>query len=266
MKYLLSILFVLLLFTSTIAQITLEQTSYYGVSTTQYNQDEIKYYIMNYDMNRCEIYNADYSLYTNINSIVPSNMYLYDVKFVTEHLFNNDDYAECLVTYYEYIDASEESSEGYNKYYTRIVSENGDILLDVPEALYSYVMKMDNEYKLFLYLYDYSSYTYLQGTQVYNIPGVYYSSIEEEEVLNFKANAYPNPASTNITIDYTLPEDVNSGSLLIYSLTGVMVKEIPVNGGENRVKLNAGALLPGSYLYSFSWYNKSTPAKKLIIK
>ena len=76
-----------------------------------------KYYTMDWSNNQCRLYNIDHSLWKTINLAVPSGMYLYDIRHVSETLFNLDTKVELAYTYYAY-----DTALYYYTYATRIIN------------------------------------------------------------------------------------------------------------------------------------------------
>ena len=75
-------------------------------------------------------------------------------------------------------------------------------------------------------------------------------------------NAFPNPASDNVTINYA----VNGQSqLVVTDITGRQVMEKTLNG-SGFINLNVEHLNKGVYLYGIRQDGKQQPMKKLIIK
>jgi membrane-bound inhibitor of C-type lysozyme len=69
---------------------------------------------------------------------------------------------------------------------------------------------------------------------------------------------FPNPANNYITVEYKLPEDVNSANLVITNLQGVVMhtESIPLQEGNKH--LSVKTLNPGFYLVQL--YLNNTPA------
>jgi hypothetical protein len=80
------------------------------------------------------------------------------------------------------------------------------------------------------------------------------------------SNAYPNPSTNNITIDYKLSNNVNNAQIKIVNLLGSVVKTINLKSSDNRVTFNVSNLQKGIYFYSIILNNEIYKTKKLIIK
>lgn len=81
-----------------------------------------------------------------------------------------------------------------------------------------------------------------------------------------KMNAYPNPASDNVTIEYNHSGNANDMQLVIKNLLGatLFTKKLDVN--ENRVKVNVSEYNSGIYFYSIEADGRPLITKKLLVK
>lgn len=251
------------------AGITPERTFNNICSSTMLNATDYKLFTIDMELNKCRIYNTDYSLYQTIDLNIPSGMYLYDIRFVTENLFDLDEGIELLYVYYEYVVTDATTGSGYYDYYTKVINADGSEILSVDGGLYSYMYRINaNDYRLFIYAYDYSSWPYDMSTSIFELPGYPYL-LKNAEVSSKSASigdAYPNPASNFVTVDYALPYGVSEANLMIYDMGGVLMKSYRVDKYFNALQLNAGTLLPGSYLYNIEADGIKSESKQLIIK
>ncbi len=264
MKQIKQIIFTTLLFSASAFGITPEKTYNYICNSTMLNNTEYKYYIMDFDQNQCRIYNTDYSLYKTINLSIPSGKYLYDIRFVTQDLFDTDEKIELLYVYYDYNSTGE-----YYTYYTKVINEDGTELISVDGGLYSYMYMVNaTEYRLFIYSYDYSSWPYDMSTNIYNLPGYPYL-LKNDEVSSKSANigdAYPNPASNFVTVNYSLPENVTEAQLNIYNMNGQQVETYTVDRHFQALQLPVDRLPSGEYLYNIESQGQRSESKKLIVR
>jgi carboxypeptidase T len=79
------------------------------------------------------------------------------------------------------------------------------------------------------------------------------------------SNAVPNPASTFVTIHYSIPENAPGLKLMVYDALGRKMAEEPVSDRQNMVVLHVSAWGHGVYYYAIRGEGLSTPARKLII-
>lgn len=251
------------------AIITPEKTYNYICSSTMLNETDYKLFAMDLTLNKCRIYNTDHSVYKTISLDIPDGMYLYDIRFVTENLFDTDAGIELLYVYYEYIVTDASTSSGYYNYYTKVRDDDGSEIFSVDGGLYSYMYRINaTDYRMFIYSYDYSSWPYDMKTSIFELPGYPYL-LKSEEVSSKSASigdAYPNPASNFVTVNYTLPDGVSEASLKIYDMGGAIMKTYRVDQTFNSLRLDAGTLLPGTYLYFIESEGRKSESKQLIVK
>ncbi len=80
------------------------------------------------------------------------------------------------------------------------------------------------------------------------------------------SDIYPNPATTNVTIDYNLPLEVNNANIKIVNILGSVVKEQQLSKLDNKVRINTSNMNSGIYFYSINVNGYNYLTKKLIIK
>ncbi len=81
---------------------------------------------------------------------------------------------------------------------------------------------------------------------------------------NVALTAYPNPATGEVTVDYSLSND--HGTLVLYTMTGKMVLEQSLNASEGCVRLDVSTLPSGVYMYGIKNSNGLYGIKKLVVK
>ena len=246
MKKLAFLLALNLLFLGLFGQISLEKTFNFSTNVTKINETTYKYFLMDVPNAQTRIYNLDFSVYKTINLPVPGGEWLYDVRFISENLFNDDAKLEILYTYYKWAVVG---TSGYYVYHTKVINEDGVELLDAPGALYSYVKEVsENEYGLFLYAYDLSVDPFIIWTNIYSLPGKLFS-IHQAKKSALSLNAYPNPASDFVNIDYTLPEGVSFANLHLIDALGREQGVYQLDGFTDHLRLQTSDFLAGTYLY-----------------
>ena len=211
MKRILTTFILMFSFAALYGQITLNKTYNYSATVVKLETLGYKYYLMDVPASQCRIYNMDHSLFKTINCTVPSGYFLADIKFVSENLFNADSKIELAYTYYKYVSTS---TSYYYIYGAKVITEAGTVLQPIDDAQYLYVNKTgDTEYKLFVYCFDYSVSPEKVWTNIYNISGIPVISAsisdKQQDVL---LNAWPNPATEVIRLEYELPANVKSAS------------------------------------------------------
>jgi hypothetical protein len=265
MKQILSTLILMFSIVAVYGQITLQKTYNYSTTVVKLETLGYKYYLMDVPANQVRIYNMDHSLFKTINCTVPNGYYLADVKYVSQNLFNTDSQIELVYTYYKYVSTS---SSYYYIYGAKVITENGTVLQPIDNAQYIYVNKTgETEYKLFAYCFDYSVFPEKVWTNIYSITGSLVSAlnISGSQPDNF-LNAYPNPATDIIRVDYALPDDIKSARLNILDSSGKTVKNFLVDGHSDHLALNVNDLSSGIYHYYIEYDNSRTTSKKLIVQ
>jgi len=260
---------ILLLFTAitglqmqVFSQITLEKT-YSGVSAGVAHTETYgdKYYVMDVAGSQCRIYNLDHSLWKTVNLSVPSNYYLYDIQYVTDHLFNSDNTLEMLYVCYNY-----NSSGQYYTYDTRIATETGTQLLDIPGAGYNWITEVGTGgTKLLSYIYDYSVSPYTINTKVYSLPGTLPSGVSQVQQAATTLKAWPNPVNGTLTIEFSLPDGARQARLNVINSSGQQVKSFTVDGTFNNLLLDTGDLPSGIYFWNLEAPGFKSTAQKIIV-
>jgi hypothetical protein len=78
--------------------------------------------------------------------------------------------------------------------------------------------------------------------------------------------AYPNPSNVEMSIDYSIPSDVQEVRFAIYNLLGRTVKEIAIDNYNGSLTVNTSGMPEGIYFYSFLINREPATTHKLIIK
>lgn len=76
----------------------------------------------------------------------------------------------------------------------------------------------------------------------------------------------PNPFSNETVIAYSMPQQVNKASLVVYDLSGKQLKSLPLTQrGEASVTLSADQLAAGMYIYSIVADGKILSSKRMVV-
>jgi hypothetical protein len=245
------------------AQVTLEKTYNYSATIVKFETLGYKYYIMDVPASQCRIYNLDHSLYKTINCQVPSGCYLFDIKFLSENVFDSDSGIELLYSWYKYYSGSD-----YYDYDTKIINEDGSEIVFINGALYNYINKTEEDtYKLFSYCYDFSNFPEVIWTNIYSLPGAptVNATIFENET-DFLLNAYPNPTTNTLKVAYSLPQNVESGVLQVFDTSGRPVTQFVVDHFSDHLDMDVSKLSSGVYHYFIEYGDTKSPSKKLVIQ
>ncbi len=222
------------------SQVALEKVYNFSLTSTRINQTETKYYLMDIPLSQCRIYNMDHSLWKTIPITLPSNYYLFDIKFVTQNLFNSDAAVELWYSAYEWVASG--SSGGYYRYVSKIINENGNLLASIPGGAYAYVIQTGPEkFKLAVYAYDNAVTPGTVQTYLFSLPDATSAS---QFVTAATGDPYPNPATSFIRLP--LPEGSPERSVQVISAGGQLVFE-KKTGRETEILLNTRDWAPGLY-------------------
>ena len=70
---------------------------------------------------------------------------------------------------------------------------------------------------------------------------------EQPEVVPLQMKVHPNPATTWVAIEYTLPNGNAKAELSIFNAMGIRVKQVELEGNEGQKVLDLRGLAPGVY-------------------
>lgn len=263
MKKLIFTIIISMFLVSLQAQIKLDKTYDYSTSVIKLETLGYKYYLMDVPNEECRIYNLDHSLFKTINCNIPNGFYLSDIKFISEKLFDTDAGIELLCTYYKYY-----TTNAYYEYASKIINDDGSQIVAIDGGTYNYINKTDeNTYKLFSYCYDYSSSPEKVWTNIYSLPGtVVAAQYLSKSSSNITLNAFPNPASQNVKVAYSLPKNIESARLHVYDNFGRAVNQFEIDNHVDYLSLDVSQFTSGIYHYFIEYGNTKTSSKKLVIQ
>ncbi|MDI9563694.1 MAG: T9SS type A sorting domain-containing protein [Prolixibacteraceae bacterium] len=237
------------------AQVILEKTYDHSLTVTKINQTEYKYYLMDVGLRQCRIYNLDHTLWKTVNITLPGNYYLFDIKFVTQDLFNTDTSVELWYSAYEY------TTQETGRYTSGIINENGTVLASIPGGLYAYLNQAGEDvYKLAVYAYDNTVSPGTVKTHIFSFPG---SSTAAAHVTAALGDPYPNPTAGSIT----LPLEAGSGNALlqVISINGQVLLEKTITG-DPFYRLNSSGWKPGIYSYRLFKEGEYSETKLFVVQ
>ncbi len=260
MKKTLLIIVIAIMSLSVEAQLDLEQTYHFSGTQIEIEENVFKYFVMDVPLKQCRIYNEDHSIYKTINLSVPSGYYLHDVKFVTKHLFNNDDYVELL---YIYSKSQIVNANLVYSYGLRVVNELGTVLLNLTDGGHAELKEGSTTKKLLTYQYIYYEGYYLVYTNVYTIGG---GTKSASAIVDNEINLYPNPASENITVTFSPWEQINEGQMMITDMSGRIVSREPILPGSHQKRIETSQFSSGVYVLSILSNKKIITSEKFEIK
>ena len=92
----------------------------------------------------------------------------------------------------------------------------------------------------------YNNYWVLHITDIFNYDDP--TGIEEQpKVVPLQMKVHPNPATTWVSIDYTLPNGNAKAELSIFNAMGVKVKQVELDGHQGQKVLDLRELANGVY-------------------
>ena len=245
------------------AQPVLEKTYTVSASICMMESVGEVYYSMDVVNRECRIYRMDHTLYKTIPLPTPQGYYLYNVQYVSENLFNDDNLVELVYTYSMYVETADSY---FYTYETRLINENGNVLLSIPGAGFTDVIDTENDGKKFLvYIYDYSVIPYRTQTQVYALPESATKSENHDLSSYLMSDPFPNPSASVIHIPVELPPGVLSGSLELYDARGTRVLTYPVTESMQELVLPTHQLAPGTYVYHLGSGDMRSSPKKVVV-
>jgi hypothetical protein len=220
------------------------------------------YYSMDVINKKCLIYNMDHTLLKSIPLPTPEGYYLADIQYISETLFNRDNLIELVYIFSKY----DELLYHYT-FNSKLINETGTQLVTFPPGVgFTQVIETADQGKKFLaYEYDYSVIPYRTYTHVYSLPEESTRSVSHSFTAVNQGDAYPNPASHQVTIPVSIPDGNGSGTLVITDLYGRKVESYPIGPSTRHVLLPARQLPPGTYLYQVHSGTVQSEAKKLVI-
>ncbi len=245
------------------SQIQLEHTYSHSGTFTKLSNSGFKFFVMDVGQNQCRIYNTDHTLWKTINLSVPGNQYLYDIQYISENLFTLDN-SLCLVyTYYAY-----DETNLYYTYTTRVIKENGTLLLEIPGCQYYYVTDIEQTGSEFVtYSYDYSIFPYTIETAVYRLPGELVTSIQPDQPTNAQfMSMAPNPATDFITISLDQTGKLPFDKVILSDIQGNAVRTIWIKDKREQLNIPLNGLSRGVYICSLFTDNVMVNSQKIVVQ
>lgn len=253
---------ILLLFVATVfpvkGQFALEQSYDHSLAVTRLTETEYAYYLMDVASSQCRIYTIDYVLWKTIPISLPTDYYLYDIKFVTKNLFNADTNVELWFSAYKWVATS--ATDGYYQYISKVINESGTVLATINNGVYAYVINTGtNQYKFMVYAYDNSFFPGSIKTHLFTLPGTATAAVQPRVALR---DPYPNPANEGITVP--LSPQSEQDQLQVFTIDGRLKVEQRV-GSKTSIWLDTSMWEPGVYTYRVQTPGVVSPVKKFIV-
>lgn len=251
-------LMILVLFPSALlfSQITLEH-DYDGTCTLgKLSTGDYKYVYTANGGTTSYIYNVNHTLYKSVAlSFLPGGAAVSSTANASDILFATDNLIEFTVSYYV--------TSPSLTYTTVVLNENGTVLKTINNCSYAYPVSAGaNGAKLLCSMYNGAS-----TTSVYSLPGQIVSAGPvSSDLESLMPNAYPNPASTGITIPCQLPENIPSATLVVCDILGNSIQTYNVGGLFNSIILNTNEFANGTYTYTIFSENWRSETMKFVVE
>ena len=220
-----------------------------------------KYYLMDDINNECRIYNTDFNLWKIIPLNIPPGEFLYDVRNVSDNLFDGDASIELVYISYKY-----DTLFYYYTYHLKLINEDGSVILEVPGGYFSDVLSTgESEQQLFIYSGDFSIWPYQRETHIYALPGQLFIPQPEPGSMS-SLPPYPNPVARLINIPYSLPSgDRTGGWIEITDQNGRQVRSIQVQDQSGNCQVDVTHFAPGVYYYQIRIREMVIPGQRFIV-
>ena len=137
------------------------------------------------------------------------------------------------------VDAAQNANDLYGLRYAEFVVPLVKAVQELSEQNVSLQNQVEKLTELVNRLLDKEESESFPGTRNFSTPD---ASLEQN---------YPNPFTSSATIAYTLPQTFRSARIVIASMSGQALSQIPISGaGAGSITITAGALSAGMYFYS----------------
>lgn len=223
-----------------------------------------------YNLNHSLYKIIDYSaVYTGVSAGPVEDKVNASIMYISQNLFDGDSAIEFLYTHFFF----NHTTTSFRAI-TQIVKDNGTIIFSDSAS----PMVRTNFHQQYYPIYNTTNGTkmilsHVNGTaEVFSLPGTLTGYIQTNNILSdahqAQMNLFPNPVnqSGNLTINYTLPADEKTATLLIYDQYGKQLKALQIGNAMKNVMLNTGEFSPGLYYYSIVSSNGSTiQSKKSVV-
>ncbi|MBI3503139.1 MAG: T9SS type A sorting domain-containing protein [Bacteroidetes bacterium] len=208
-----------------------------------------------------DIYDMNHSLVKTISLAgVPTPSGVFDVLYLSEHLFNLDDKIEFMY-----------DTPVSGGFYTGIYNEDGTLLFS--DTSLAWIKTNYEQQQLPIYNTSFGTKMILScpngQAKVFGLPGTLSSGIQEGNAALMQAqglgNLYPNPSTGKATLQYELPKGEREGEIILYNTQGAEVKRYKVDDTFNDLLLDNTQLQAGTYFYQLQTSKGSVGSKKMVV-
>jgi hypothetical protein len=109
--------------------------------------------------------------------------------------------------------------------------------------------------------------SFISGYKYHNTIPFCSSIVGLQELTNssFISDPFPNPTKGYTTIDYSFPDGINNGEILLYNIVGKEVKRLRIDAAIKPFLLSTSDLPTGTYYYQLQTANNTSAGKKLVV-
>ncbi len=258
---------------SLLAQITYEHTYPFvqsqeetRVQLVDIGDNEYKYIYVDHSQNQLRIFNLDHSEYSTITFPVAVDPAEFYVGYVTKSLF------DCDTNMYEYAIMSR--SNWRNSFY--VFREDGIELFREDSTLAPYCFGcylgsydvrpiINTPLGAKLFLAKATANGDLPTLDVYSLCGSLPDQVLDLVGQSSSVMLFPNPSSSEVNFVVDLPTNLEQLDLLVFDVTGSVVKRWPIANGQTKFVLNTSQFSSGLYTYSLMSNHKLYETDKFII-
>jgi type IX secretion system substrate protein len=198
----------------------------------------------------------------------PTHGYGVNIYYISEALFDtNPSNIEYFLSYFD----------NNSIWHCKVFDQSGNTLFSKDSVSYE-----DSQYDVYNFITYTSSgvkmilYNGISGgASVYSLPGTLpCNDCTGGQVTALKTNGntpnvgisnYPNPASNQTTVQYSLPQGITAADLVFYSIQGVEVKRFQVTNAFTDILISTSDLESGTYYYQIQAANGYSAGKKMIV-
>lgn len=244
------------------AQLTFENAyiNFTGVSVCHLEGIGYKYYTVEYDSLKLNLYNDNHSLWKSIDLKVPSGGSLSGVNYPSTMLFDLDPGIEFLVYYNIPCGAGLPPCQ-----FIQLVDETGSILSVITDGQGADVVPFDTSWKLKVY--NTNKYGHRWG-EIWGLPGKFLAVKGPNTNTGNTTNdpvdmLYPNPMENSATLEYTLPNNAAKGTVTLYNNNGTQIRTYDVHQHTGKLIIQRDGLPSGSYIISTTSEGIASPPQKI---
>lgn len=156
------------------SQIIYEGTHDDNYKTFQLDNGEIFYAVYDKSAQSISIFDLDNSLWKTVSIPLPKGHFLDEIKLISQYVFNADSIVELAYSCVEYNTRYE--TEGSNGNYVdlqftlNIISENGEMILKVPDSIDMKIVESKGVKKLLVYKHAEQGFNKSGQVEVYSLP------------------------------------------------------------------------------------------------